>query len=147
MDSIRRLCDQAIEHGWSVEVLACEVKLALDEADNAPSTNKVNTTTHIVVNHMRAVTDRRFDLNSPQTRRRVRGLMKSGASTDMMKAVIDAKWAQWGSDPEFRKRVCPSTIFRPMNFWKYHEEDVVAADSAESRESLLFGRKVREADQ
>lgn len=49
----------------------------------------------------------------------VRDRLKSGATVDQCKAVIDAKVDQWGSDPKMAEYLRPTTLFRASNFEQY----------------------------
>lgn len=49
----------------------------------------------------------------------VRDRLKSGATVDQCKAVIDAKVDQWGADQKMSEYLRPTTLFRASNFESY----------------------------
>lgn len=49
----------------------------------------------------------------------VRDRLKSGATLEQCKAVIDAKVGQWGNDPKMAEYLRPTTLFRASNFEQY----------------------------
>jgi len=56
------------------------------------------------------------DVNAELARARV---MADGATEADIRAVIDAKVAEWGADPEMRKFLRPATLFARTNFAQY----------------------------
>ena len=45
--------------------------------------------------------------------------LASGATAEQVRAVIDAKVAEWKADPKMRQYLRPSTLFRASNFEQY----------------------------
>ena len=58
---------------------------------------------------------RNVDSNS----RMIVARLKEGATVDQVKAVIDAKVAQWGKDPKMSEYLRPSTLFNATKFNDY----------------------------
>ncbi|WP_433867046.1 conserved phage C-terminal domain-containing protein [Ralstonia wenshanensis] len=49
----------------------------------------------------------------------IRDRLKSGATVEQVRGVIDAKVAQWGNDPKMQEFLRPTTLFRASNFEQY----------------------------
>ncbi|WP_256731013.1 conserved phage C-terminal domain-containing protein [Ralstonia pickettii] len=49
----------------------------------------------------------------------IRARLKSGATVEQCKAVVDAKVAEWGANPEMRKFLRPETLFGATKFEQY----------------------------
>jgi uncharacterized phage protein (TIGR02220 family) len=49
----------------------------------------------------------------------IRDRLKSGATVEQVRGVIDAKVAQWGADPKMQEFLRPTTLFRASNFEQY----------------------------
>src|SRR5690606_20368424 len=49
----------------------------------------------------------------------VRGRLQEGHSLADVKAVVDAKFNEWGEDPKMRQYLRPKTLFAATNFSNY----------------------------
>lgn len=73
----------------------------------------------------------------------VRDRLKSGATVEQCKAVIDAKVGQWGNDPKMAEYLRPTTLFRASNFEQYlgqlaQQSSANAAEAAIAADGATF---------
>ncbi|CAJ0699250.1 conserved phage C-terminal domain-containing protein [Ralstonia wenshanensis] len=68
----------------------------------------------------------------------IRARLKSGATVEQCKAVVDAKVAEWGANPEMRKFLRPETLFGATKFEQYLGQ--LGSDASQNR---INGRDAR----
>lgn len=64
----------------------------------------------------------KYEPDSDGTLKDARVLAKAKVTPDDIRAVVDAKWREWGSDDKMRPHFKPSTLLRPNNFRRYRED-------------------------
>ena len=92
-----------------------QVRLGKDSLgeDRNPLSGKPNRAAIVreVVDYLNAKTGRSFKAASKSTARHIKARAAEGFALDDFKAVIDAKAAQWGSDPNMSRYLRPETLF------------------------------------
>lgn len=71
-----------------------------------------------VLSHLNSKTGRHYQPVAANTDL-IRNRLREGASVDECKAVIDAKHAEWGSDPKMSAYLRPATLFNASKFAQY----------------------------
>lgn len=72
-----------------------------------------------VIDKLNSSTGCSYKATTKETAKAISGRLSEGYTVDDFKAVIDAKVAEWGSDPNMRKYLTPKTLFRQSNFERY----------------------------
>ncbi|MBQ9316808.1 MAG: phage replisome organizer N-terminal domain-containing protein [Atopobiaceae bacterium] len=72
-----------------------------------------------VIDYLNARSGKRFNPRGEQARKVIRARLSGGYTVDDLKAVIDAKCAEWLNDQHFCKYLRPSTLFAPGHFDEY----------------------------
>lgn len=72
-----------------------------------------------VIDKLNSATGCAYKATTKETAKTISGRLSEGYTVDDFKAVIDAKVAEWGSDPTMRKYLTPKTLFRQSNFERY----------------------------
>lgn len=87
---------------------------------------------------LRTHTGRRFSPEGSEILKNCVTLARDFTADDV-RAVCDAKCAQWAQDPKMREHLKPSTLLRPSKFRVYHEEDVGAGDLDPLEQDVTVG--------
>jgi uncharacterized phage protein (TIGR02220 family) len=64
----------------------------------------------------------KYEADSAETLRNARALVKAKVTPDDVRAVVAAKWADWGADDRMRPHFKPSTLLRLSKFQRYLED-------------------------
>jgi uncharacterized phage protein (TIGR02220 family) len=64
----------------------------------------------------------RYAADSVETLKNARALVKAKVTPDDVRAVVAAKWSDWGGDDRMRPHFKPSTLLRPSKFARYLED-------------------------
>jgi predicted phage replisome organizer/uncharacterized phage protein (TIGR02220 family) len=89
-----------------------------EQKEKAKKEKVENDVTH-VIDYLNARSGKRFNPRGEGARKVVRARLSAGYTVDDLKAVIDSKCAQWGTDQRMREYLRPSTLFAPTKFDEY----------------------------
>ena len=64
-----------------------------------------------IVSYLNEILGTRYKPTTASTRKLINARLNEGFTVDDFKAVIDAKYAQWGNDPKMAEYLRPSTLF------------------------------------
>lgn len=87
--------------------------------NKASSNNPYSPLVAEVIDKLNSATGCSYKATTKETAKAISGRLSEGYTVDDFKAVIDAKVAEWGSDPNMRKYLTPKTLFRQSNFERY----------------------------
>lgn len=105
--------------------------------DEAPKTDDANEVAKAVIQHLNDQTGSNFRAVESNLKL-IRGRVGEGYSQDEIRAVVDMKCREWGSDPRMRNYLRPATLFNATNFAQY--AGMLGQSSIDGRVDLGGGR-------
>lgn len=76
-----------------------------------------------VIDYLNKKTGKRYSSQSVANRKLISGRVSEGRTLEDFLRVIDVKCSHWLDDPKMSEYLRPSTLFRPMNFENYLNQE------------------------
>lgn len=130
----RALSDAGVESGTHPSVLALVPDSALDRGDRPgeiqiarqvrprASGGLAQELATCAVETINGYAGTKHRADTATTTKDCQALAKAKVSLDDVRAVISAKWREWGRSDKMREHFRPSTLLRPSNFLRYRDE-------------------------
>jgi uncharacterized phage protein (TIGR02220 family) len=91
---------------------------ATEKRREEKSKEHISSDAQSVLEHLNAKANRAFQA-TPANAKLIVARMREGATVDQLKAVVDAKVAEWSHDPKMSQYLRPATLFNAEKFGQY----------------------------